>query len=87
MTNTQKAVDYVRSNQERFLNELKELVAIPSISTLDENKVDVQRAAEWVAGQLRSIGMENVQIMPTALHPVGYGEWMKAGKSAPTVMI
>ncbi|HNE05911.1 MAG TPA: dipeptidase, partial [Anaerolineales bacterium] len=87
MTDSQKAVEYVRSNNERFLNELKDLVAIPSISTLDENKSDVQRAAEWVAGQLRSIGMDNVKIMPTALHPVVYGEWMGAGKSAPTVMI
>ena len=59
MTDSQKAVEYVRSNSERFLNELKDLVAIPSISTLDENKSDVQRAAEWVAGQLRSIGMDN----------------------------
>ncbi|HND50473.1 MAG TPA: M20/M25/M40 family metallo-hydrolase, partial [Anaerolineales bacterium] len=87
MTDSQKAVEYVRSNSERFLNELKDLVSIPSISTLDENKSDVQRAAEWVAGQLRSIGMDNVKIMPTALHPVVYGEWMGAGKSAPTVMI
>lgn len=87
MTSTQKAIEYVRSNRERFLNELKEFIGIPSISTLDEHKADVQRAAEWVASQLRSIGMENVRIMPTALHPVVYGEWMKAGKSAPTVMI
>ena len=87
MTNMQKAIEYVRSNHDRYLNELKELVSIPSISTLDENKADVRRAAEWVASQLRSIGMENVRIMPTALHPVVYGEWMKAGKSAPTVMI
>lgn len=87
MPDSQNAIEYVRLNRERFLNELKDLVAIPSISTLDENKPDVQRAAEWVAAQLRSIGMDNVQIMPTALHPVVYGEWLGAGKSAPTVMI
>lgn len=87
MSDVQQALGYVRSNRERYLNELKEFVAIPSISTLDENKADVQRAAEWVAGQLRSFGMDNVQIMPTAGHPVVYGEWMGAGKSAPTIMI
>ena len=87
MSEVQKALDYVRSNRGRFLDELKELVAIPSVSTLNENKGDVKKAAEWVAGQLRSIGMKNVKIMPTALHPVVYGEWMGAGKSAPTVMI
>lgn len=87
MSDAQQAIDYVRSNRDRFLNELKEFVNIPSISTLDENKADVQRAAEWVASQLRSLGMNKVQIMPTPGHPVVYGEWMGAGKSAPTVMI
>jgi len=87
MTEVKKALEYVRSNRERFLKELKEIVAIPSVSTLDENKSDVKRAAEWVAAQLRSIGMNKVKIMPTALHPVVYAEWMGAGKSAPTVMI
>ncbi len=87
MADVQQALDFVRANGERYLSELKDFVSIPSISTLDENKPDVQRAAEWVAEQLRSLGMDKVQIMPTALHPVVYGEWMGAGKSAPTVMI
>lgn len=87
MSDVQQALEYVRSNQERYLNELKEFVNIPSISTLDENKADVQRAAGWVAAQLKSFGMDNVQVMPTAGHPVVYGEWMGAGKEAPTVMI
>lgn len=87
MSDINKAIDYVRANQEKFLNELKEFSAIPSISTLDENKPDMQRAAEWVANQLKSLGMNNVQIMPTGGHPVVYGEWMGAGKNAPTIMI
>ena len=87
MSDAQKALEYVRGNKDRYLNELKEFLAIPSISTLSENKGDVQRAAEWVAAQLRSIKMDNVKIMPTAGHPVVYGEWLGAGKSAPTVMI
>ena len=87
MPESQKAIEYVRSNHERFLDELKEFVAIPSISTSDENKADMQRAAEWVAAQLCSINMNNVQIMPTPGHPVVYGEWLGAGKSAPVIMI
>jgi acetylornithine deacetylase/succinyl-diaminopimelate desuccinylase-like protein len=87
MSDVNKALEYVRANKEKFLNELKEFVAIPSISTLDENKPDMQRAAEWVANQLRSIKMNNVQIMPTGGHPVVYGEWLGAGKNAPTIMI
>ena len=66
MSDVNKALSYVRTNQEKFLNELKEFVAIPSISTLDENKGDMNRAAEWVANQLRSLNMNNVQINPPA---------------------
>lgn len=87
MTDVNAALDYVRGNRDRYLSELQEFVAIPSISTLPENKADVQRAAEWVAAQLRAMQMDKVQVMPTAGHPVVYGEWMGAGKSAPTVMI
>jgi len=87
MPDVQKALEYVRSNGGRYIDELKEFLAIPSISTLDENKGDVQRGAEWVAAQLRSFNMDNVRIMPTGGHPVVYGEWLGAGKSAPTVMI
>src|SRR5262245_3103501 len=83
----QNALKYARENNERFVEELKEFIAIPSISTSPENNADVKRAAEWVAGQLRSLGMENVQIMPTGGHPVVYGEHLKAGNDAPTVLI
>jgi hypothetical protein len=51
------AVDFARSNQPRFLDELKTLLRIPSISTLTEHKSDVQKAAEFVAADLRRIGM------------------------------
>ncbi|MBI1792826.1 MAG: dipeptidase [Chloroflexi bacterium] len=83
----QKALEFASQNNERFLAELKEVLAIPSISTDPEHKADMQKAAEWMAAQLRTIGMNNVQIMPTGGHPVVYGDWMDAGKSAPTVMI
>lgn len=82
-----EALEYARQNEGRFLDDLKEALRIPSVSTDPEHKDDMQRGAEWVAGQLRSIGMTNVQIMPTGGHPVVYGEWMKAAKTAPTVMI
>jgi acetylornithine deacetylase/succinyl-diaminopimelate desuccinylase-like protein len=81
------AIEYARQNKERFLNELMEWTAIPSISTSIEHKDDIQRAAEWAARQLKTLGMENVQVMPTDGHPVVYGEWLGAGKSAPTVLI
>jgi acetylornithine deacetylase/succinyl-diaminopimelate desuccinylase-like protein len=83
----QSALEYAHQNNGRFLEELKDFLAIPSISTSPEYKADVQRAAEWVTGQLRSLGMDNVQIMPTGGHPVVYGEQLKAGKDAPTILI
>lgn len=81
------AVQYARQNGERFLTELEQFLSIPSISTDDEHKPDIQRAAEWLAAQLRALGMDKVQIMPTAKHPVVYAEWLGAGKKAPTVLI
>lgn len=88
MTNArQNALDYAHQNNDRFLEELKGFLAIPSISTDPGHNADTQRGAEWVAAQLRSLGMENVQIMPTGGHPVVYGDHLKAGKDAPTVLI
>ncbi|MFH1183981.1 MAG: dipeptidase [Chloroflexota bacterium] len=81
------ALSYVGQNRERFLAELREVLTIPSISTDPDHKPDMQHAAEWMSSQLRSMGMNNVQIMPTAGHPVVYGEWLGAGESAPTVML
>src|SRR5512133_2081822 len=82
-----EALAYARENHERFLTELKEILTIPSVSTDPDHKRDMQHAAEWVAGQLRAIGMEHVQIMPTAGHPVVYGDWLHAGDAAQTVMV
>ena len=59
------AVDFARTHQQRFLNELKDLLRIPSVSTLDEHKPDIKRAADYVATELRRIGMENVEVIPT----------------------
>jgi acetylornithine deacetylase/succinyl-diaminopimelate desuccinylase-like protein len=80
------AVDsYVDSNRQRFLDELFELIRIPSVSTLPERKDDVARAAAFVAGSLRNAGLENVEIIPTAGHPLVYADWLHApGK--PTVL-
>jgi len=80
------AVAYARENQQRFLSELKDLLRIPSVSTLDEHKSDVRKAADFVASELRRIGMENVEVIPTQGHPLVYADWLHAhGK--PTVLM
>src|SRR4030088_842975 len=72
------SVVFARNNQQRFLSELKDLLRIPSVSTLEEHKSDVKRAADFVANELRRIGMENVEIIPTKGHPLIYADWLHA---------
>lgn len=77
---------YFLSNKDKHLQELGELISIPSISALSEHKSDMNRAAEWVADALRRAGMEQVEIYPTDGHPIVYGEHVHApGK--PTVLV
>lgn len=83
----QSALEYAGENRERFLADLKEIVAIPSVSMQDERRDDMIRAAEWLAARLTGLGMENVQALSPGKHPVVFGEWMKAGDEAPTVLI
>jgi acetylornithine deacetylase/succinyl-diaminopimelate desuccinylase-like protein len=76
---------FVRQNRGRLLDELKEFVRIPSVSTLPEHRSDIDRAASFVADSLRKAGMEHVEIIPTDKHPLIYADWMHApGK--PTVL-
>ncbi len=82
----EQAIAYARQNAPAFLEDLKAIVRIPSISTLPENRADMQRAAKWLADQLRRLGFDRVSIMPTAKHPVVFGEWLKAGKDKPTLL-
>lgn len=82
----QQILGYTESNKERYLAELRELLAIPSISTSKEHVGELRRCADWVAGHLRGVGMENVRVMPTEGHPVVYADWLHApGK--PTVLL
>ena len=81
-----EVLSYIENNSERYLKELGDLLAIPSVSTNPENAGDIRRCAEWVAEHLRAIGIPDVRIMATPGHPVVYGSWMDApGK--PTLLI
>ena len=72
------AVSYANQNQQRFLSELKDLLRIPSISTLPQHKDDVRRAAQFISDELIRIGIENVEVIKTAGHPLVYGDWLHA---------
>jgi acetylornithine deacetylase/succinyl-diaminopimelate desuccinylase-like protein len=76
---------FVEQHQGRLLDELKQFLRIPSVSTLPEHASDIKRAAEFVASSLRAAGLEHVEIIPTAGHPLVYADWLHApGK--PTVL-
>jgi acetylornithine deacetylase/succinyl-diaminopimelate desuccinylase-like protein len=72
------AVSYARENQKRFLDELKDLLRIPSVSTAEEHKDDVRKAAEMVANDLKRIGFEHVETIATQGHPLVYADWLHA---------
>ncbi|MDI9259570.1 dipeptidase [Alicyclobacillus sendaiensis] len=77
---------YLAQARDALLEELKELLSIPSVSALSEHRGDVRRAAEWIAEKLRSAGFEHVELMETGGHPLVYGDWLHAdGK--PTVLV
>ncbi|WP_263357542.1 dipeptidase [Acidicapsa ligni] len=84
------AIDYARQNQSRFLEELKALLRIPSVSTDPAHKGDVRKAAEVLAAELKRIGLENVRLIETGTpekpgHPLVYADWLHAS-GKPTVL-
>jgi len=80
------AAAFASQNRPRFLDELKSLLRIPSISTLPEHKGDCRRAAEFVAAELGRFGMENVRLIEGEGHPLVYADWLH-GAAKPTVLI
>jgi acetylornithine deacetylase/succinyl-diaminopimelate desuccinylase-like protein len=77
---------FVDQNRDRIRNELFDFLRIPSVSARSEHDGDTRRAAEWVAAQLKALGLET-SVHDTAGHPVVLGEWRKAGDRAPTVLV
>lgn len=81
-----EVINYINENRESFINELKDFLRIPSISTLPENKKDINECASFVSEKLKQAGMSRVEIFQTEGHPIVYGEWLGApGK--PTVLV
>ena len=66
--------DYLTQNKQRFLDELVELLKIPSVSADSKYKGDVARCAEAVKESLLKAGCDKAEICPTEGHPIVYGE-------------
>lgn len=77
---------YVEANKNRFLEELFELLRIPSISTLPEHKADMLKAAEYWKKTLIEAGSDRAVVMPTAGNPVVYAEKI-INPALPTVLV
>ncbi len=86
------AIAFARQHRETFLDELKDLLRIPSVSTLPEHRADVRRTAELLASELTRIGMEHVELIEVPAHgtgapghPLVLADWLHA-PGAPTVL-
>lgn len=78
--------NYIQSNKQRFLDELLDLLRIPSISAEEKNKADVQHTAEAMVAHLKKAGLDNAELLPTAGHPIVLAEKI-VDKNLPTVLV
>jgi cysteinylglycine-S-conjugate dipeptidase len=79
---------YLKENFDKYLEELKILARIPSVSFAGFDPANVRKSADATATLLKKVGFENVEVLPFEdAHPYVYGEWMKAGPNAPTAVL
>lgn len=78
------AIAYAREHRGRFLDDLREFLRIPSVSTAPERAGDVARAAQWIASHLEALGFAT-RVDPTERHPIVRADWLKA-VGAPTLL-
>lgn len=77
---------YAQTHRKRFVEELKDFIRFPSISTQPGRANDVKTCAVWLANHLHDIGLEHVKVIPTRRHPIIYAEWQHV-PGRPTVLI
>ena len=79
-------MSYYEQQRETYVKELKELLRIPSISTLSEHKKDIRAAAEWVRDRLANAGLQSVELIESEGNPLIYAEWLEAA-GKPTLLL
>ncbi len=77
---------YLKKNRSKHLEELKEILRIPSVSTDPAHKADILEAAKWIEARLGAAGCTRAEIHETGGHPIVYGEWLGA-PGAPTILV
>lgn len=78
-------IDFINMNRDRYVDELKNYLAIPSISALPQHAEDIKRCAVWTAEEMGRIGLENVELIKTPGNPVVYADWLHAD-DLPTIL-
>ena len=86
MTADIPALAHLRANHDRIFSKLVEFASIPSVSTDPAHAADIDRAARWVAAEVAAAGPFTMRTLPTAGHPVVYGEWLGA-PGQPTMLV
>ena len=81
-----KIKNYIEANKDRFLDELFELIKIPSVSAQKEHDLDVRKAAELIKNHLLKLNLDNCEICETQGHPIVYGEKI-IDKNLPTILV
>jgi acetylornithine deacetylase/succinyl-diaminopimelate desuccinylase-like protein len=82
---TPAVIDFINLNRDRYVEDLKGYLAIPSVSVLPEHASDVRRCAEWTRSELERVGMQNARLIDTPGHPIVYADWLGA-PGAPTIL-
>jgi acetylornithine deacetylase/succinyl-diaminopimelate desuccinylase-like protein len=79
-------IDFVRTNRERYLDELSDWIACPSVSADQARHDQVRRSAEVAVARMRAAGLSEAEVLETDGLPVAYGSWLHA-PGAPTILI
>jgi len=83
MSNTN---NYIAIHKSRFIDELMDFLKIPSVSADPTKADDVKNASKWLADQMQKAGIDDVEIFPTAGHPIVYGQKL-ISPDLPTVLV
>ena len=78
-------IDFIHTSRDRYVAELADYLAIPSISALPGHTDDVARCARWTADELGRVGLENVRLVETHGNPVVCADWLHA-PGVPTIL-
>jgi len=78
-------LEYLKENQEKSLDQLKEFLRIPSVSAQSKYKDDIRKCAQWVADYLKDLGLKS-EILETGGHPLVYGEY-HVSDDLPTILV